>query len=1659
MKVKTMRFGRIVLAMLLSIMLVPVVAFAALHAPGAAMAGEEAAIAPEDYGTPGTDYVEGVVIACVKGGQAALQAALDAQGGEASLQGELPAISASETLMQLDLGIEAQEAAASGEDVAAEDLEACLLADDADDSQACSLVLVECDDVPQTIEFLQGLACVVYAQPDYVNRLLDDDVDLSAALAEDGDGASGSRPSDPMYTYQWGLNKDGTGAEADIGVETAWEAGAGAPAEGDEQVVAVLDSGVDYSHPDLAGVMWDKGLDYPALTALGGGKYGLNTESSSIQPSTDPMDTLVGHGTHCASVIASQWNDQGTAGVGRSVKIMALRGLSSTTEVIKNYNYLLTAKEHGVNVYVVSNSWGAPDISVRAMPAYNSIVNEAGAKGIVSVFAAGNESVDHDAHPYANVTSPYDISVGALTPSNTAASFSDYGRTSVDVFAPGVQILAATSLQSAVSSARGGMTAMYLPWAQPAEDSYFYEDFGSADSPKVTLTALRSTDGGQSWTNVDDATFEVVDEGYAGSKGGKLSFGSGPAEGEAFAIEISIPKNQLEDVALRSAPFLAFEGSVNGLSFKHDSYEGVSFLYYQDDEGEWVRPMSYDGGVIYYNPGNSPWYVFSNRLENARFLNTAEGEDNVKFLLRDVVSVEEGASFTISNVGLGKKSSGYYYANGTSMACPMVSGVASLVANELRPTDSAGALKVAAYVKGSVTPTASVENLCVTGGVVSADGAYDALVTGSEENLCPVIDTVTEAFQGKRLVIKGSFFGEPGFVEFGGARLEDDAIISWTDSQIEIAKPADITNQLYEVKVTRSDERSGHAFVSLKATAADGFVELPDPSNLSYTNDFLPRSISADTFHPAASATTEDSFVYCGLAYYFYDTSDTCFAVRALQYSYEDEKWDWAQIDLSDAFFDGNNESLFSMAGGKTEIYLKYPTLRGNSTGFYLVTYNTQQRAVTSKVDITEICGQDDQLLLYGDDLLLFGDNGDHATPKAAAMKIYPDTGRVAGAFEVPEEYTSFRSAQLRASGSNIVAAGALDSEEAKYDAECQELAIYDGAQWVKSEKAFFGYGGESAYLEPGLTSYCAAVATDSGAVIIGPVGKDSYLTESQVDTWVYDAASDEYAPVDTALFEGYRSADLSAVAHEGSIYAISLDAGTGKVRFRAIALDALGAGNAQDAMDDAAKDPGGLYASMGGTVLEDGGFYLINAEGALTTEGAGADNYNVSRAGSTVTLNNAKFNGIDAFKVARGAAGIVLCGEATLNLVGKNEIVLKPHEGTTAAWHRASAILACGNLTITGSGSLSAASASSATRSCGMRALGDVAMNGTGTVSLSGADLYFAYTEDLYDAEEVESEGMRVAGDLLVNSGTLTATGGSVDVSQTDADMLAALSCGLRGPSAVNVKAGALQMFAADVAGPGRVESYGMDDVGECAMRGGSLEASHGDVSSEFGLSARAYSLCRPIDFSDKDVFRAWYGVDKAAAEAAGAHDARDLAIDKNLGKGYVKAKKLYTKVAAPAVKTKSFVYDGTKHTCVKAGEGYIVKSGAKMNAGTYTAVVSLKSGYMWKDGSLEAKTYDWKVTKATNPMVLKAQQKTLSHKTLKSKSQTFSIVQKKLAVGTVTYTVSAKVKAAGVSVSKKGVVTVKKGIKAGRYTIKVKASGNGNYKSRTRTFTIYVK
>jgi subtilisin family serine protease len=177
----------------------------------------------------------------------------------------------------------------------------------------------------------------------------------------------------------------------------------------------------------------------------------------------DPMDEN-GHGTHCAGVIGAEGdNDEGIAGINWNVKIMPLKfmgrgGFGTTKDAIEAINYTIDRKKNGVNVAVISASWGSTSYS----KALEDAIRAAGENGILFVAAAGNNGTDNDRRPHypSNYKLANVISVAALDNTDSLTSFSNFGAKTVHIAAPGKDIMS-TWLSGQYREASG--TSMATP--------------------------------------------------------------------------------------------------------------------------------------------------------------------------------------------------------------------------------------------------------------------------------------------------------------------------------------------------------------------------------------------------------------------------------------------------------------------------------------------------------------------------------------------------------------------------------------------------------------------------------------------------------------------------------------------------------------------------------------------------------------------------------------------------------------------------------------------------------------------------------------------------------------------------------------------------------------------------------------------------------------------------------------------------------------------------------------------------------------------------------------------------------------------------------------------------------------------------------------------
>tara|TARA_R110000751_G_scaffold192931_2_gene298485 strand:+ start:177 stop:2735 length:2559 start_codon:yes stop_codon:yes gene_type:complete len=281
--------------------------------------------------------------------------------------------------------------------------------------------------VKNALEKLRKNPAVLYAEPDYI---------VSAA----------GIPDDARFDELWGMHNTGqTGGvdDADIDAPEAWDISTGSR----DVVVGVIDTGVDYSHPDLAANMWANpgeiagdGIDNDGNGFIDD-IHGIN----AITNSGDPMDDN-GHGTHVSGTIGATGNDGiGVVGVNHNVSIIGCKFLDSagsgaSSDALTCIDYFVDLKNnHNVDIRTLNNSWGGGGFS-QAL--YDAITATSDAN-ILFVAAAGNSGSDNDASPSYPASYDHDSILAVAGTNHTDAMYtsSQYGLTSVDIAAPARNVL------------------------------------------------------------------------------------------------------------------------------------------------------------------------------------------------------------------------------------------------------------------------------------------------------------------------------------------------------------------------------------------------------------------------------------------------------------------------------------------------------------------------------------------------------------------------------------------------------------------------------------------------------------------------------------------------------------------------------------------------------------------------------------------------------------------------------------------------------------------------------------------------------------------------------------------------------------------------------------------------------------------------------------------------------------------------------------------------------------------------------------------------------------------------------------------------------------------------------------------------------------------
>jgi subtilisin family serine protease len=339
--------------------------------------------------------------------------------------------------------------------------------------------------VEQAIKEYEKMPDVEYAQPNYIYKMLS------------------TVPNDTYFSQLWGLkntgqiisdptyNKNNPGLPGmDMDLDLAWDH----VTDCSSIIVAVIDTGVNYNHEDLADNMWNGAI---------------NHGYDFVDDDDDPMD-LDGHGTHVAGTIGAAGNNGlGTTGVCWDVQLMAVRSFNAhggnTADIISGIYYAVDKGAQVLNMSFGGNNYDQAEYDAIEYARNNSVI---------VIAAAGNDNQDNDndndEHHYpSDFNLDNIVSVAALDQSYELADFSNYGSTSVDVGAPGTNILSElcgteTFLSPSLSSG----------WSEGGTNGWAYgtRDLGNGD---INFLLNPSNWGPPSWgtysSNAQDKIWKTFD--------------------------------------------------------------------------------------------------------------------------------------------------------------------------------------------------------------------------------------------------------------------------------------------------------------------------------------------------------------------------------------------------------------------------------------------------------------------------------------------------------------------------------------------------------------------------------------------------------------------------------------------------------------------------------------------------------------------------------------------------------------------------------------------------------------------------------------------------------------------------------------------------------------------------------------------------------------------------------------------------------------------------------------------------------------------------------------------------------------------------------------------------------------------------------------------
>lgn len=914
------------------------------------------------------------------------------------------------------------------------------------------------------IDELKDEEDVLIAEPNYIYR-------------------ASSITNDTYSNFQWSLENKGINngkVREDIKPTEMWNKKS---TEKDTPVVAIIDSGVDYTHPDLKDKMWVN----PYQNKLKG-VHGF--DFTGTIDDGEPMDDA-GHGTHCAGIIgATRNNNEGVSGVADNVKIMALKflnssGMGTTEDAISAYNYIYNAMKLGVNVVAVNNSWGSNENSKILL----NIINKVGKAGAVSVCATGNEGTDFDAEeeytgendgddddgemifkkdifddddeeesPYtypACYDSKYIISVAATGEDGTVADYSNYGKNSVDIAAPGSDILSTVSYNS------------FLPTIYSQEEinekcqKYITKDF------KANVVDLSHNQSGKS------ATISETNTGYDDGLGDKncLQADFTVDKGGTYAIEIPYTLNSKSTNNIHTS--LMFN-IAKAPAYTEDPdllmSQGICFGDFGINEKYTVDDVMSKNLAYAFEMSSKDWVHIDTT-------NLAPKNETGERKLVVLLVAEASGEYTIKldNIGLSKgtdneeESFGKYdIYSGTSMATPCVTGSIALIKDKYSDLTTEQLIEKAT---DTVNQNSLVDEKTKSNGVLSLD-KYGSVI--------PKVDSWTSS--GNKTIVKGL-----GFENINKITVNDKEIKNYIATKNQI---------------TINDNSYFGGECKLKIYSKDGYG--------CYSNIFLKGTRYSD--NGLMDSETIYSYDLISDGKYLYNTDDNNNIVR-----YSVNKKGVLGINKTISFknvldnrykdITNGSSSLVSTSSpvyynGKIYMVADYYLTPEQSRKFYmkecaLLTYDVNTCKYTVK-DIEGIGLTDQTLAFYNKEMYLIG--GYDYQLGSLSTDVYKYTNsKWQKVSSLPSKRAKGKCLQY---GDKLVYTLGINE-----DNTCPKNLIFDGSKWIESNKNLDLNKSTSYEIDSKIFNYysCGVDFVENGILYTGE------LFDNKGDTVLYNPSNDTF--------------------------------------------------------------------------------------------------------------------------------------------------------------------------------------------------------------------------------------------------------------------------------------------------------------------------------------------------------------------------------------------------------------------------------------------------------------------------------------------------------------------------------------------------------------------